>query len=233
MDRPDDLLGAHIETLYLLDGAGDLVATNEPYPPARRPAPAFHLGWTEGEYRCAFRGDVPSAARHRVLELLASRWPFGGAETPPGIDRLAAMLAGCAEGWCGAGPAFVVPDGPLPAGQATAITAADAEVLRAGFADSIEEVGHTQPTFAVVVDGRPVSLCQTVRRSRRGIEAGVDTLEGHRRRGHGRRAVAAWCAAARQEGLIGFYSTSWSNTASRALARSLGLTPFAAELSLR
>jgi hypothetical protein len=77
-----------------------------------------------------------------------------------------------------------------------------------------------------------VSTCGTVRRSVHGIEAGVDTLEDYRRRGYARRAVAAWCRAVRQENLIGFYSTSWSNEASLALANSLGLMPFAVEFSV-
>ena len=89
-----------------------------------------------------------------------------------------------------------------------------------------------QPFYAVVVDNRAVSACGTVRRSALGIEAGVDTLEGYRRRGYARRAVAAWCRVAREEGLIGFYSTSWSNVASRALADSLGLQQFAVEFSV-
>ena len=105
-------------------------------------------------------------------------------------------------------------------------------VLEPGFANWMEEVDATQPCYAVVVDGQAVSVCRTVRRSGRGIEAGIDTLEGYRRKGYAKRAVAAWCRAARQEGMIGFYSTSWSNAASRALADSVGLRQFAVEFSV-
>ena len=96
----------------------------------------------------------------------------------------------------------------------------------------LDEVTATQPIFAAVVDGQAVSVCRAVRRSAHGIEAGIDTLVDHRRRGHARNALAAWCAAIRQQGLQGFYGTSWSNTASAALAKSVGLQQFAAELSV-
>ena len=67
----------------------------------------------------------------------------------------------------------------------------------------MEEVDDAQPFYAVVVDSRAVSACRTVRRSMRGMEAGVKTLEDYRRRGYAKRAVAGWCRAAREDQGLG------------------------------
>ena len=232
MTQQHDLLQAHIETLYVLDANGDMRTNNVPFAPARGPAPAFHLGWTDRSYVSCFRHDVPTERRQQVRDLVSSQWPFPSPKGPPEKNRYVEILSEYGKGRRGSGPAFIVPEGELPAGDATPITRDNAHVLETTFSDWMEEVGDSQPFFAVVVDGRAVSTCGTVRRSVRGIEAGVNTLEGYRRRGYAKRAVAAWCRAARQEGVIGFYSTSWSNTASCALANSLGLKQVAVEFSV-
>ena len=232
MNEQEDLLQAHIETLYVLDSSGDLRTTNWPCEPGRGQAPTFHLGWTDRGYVSCFRHDVPTERRHQVNDLVASQWPFPSPKGPPEIDRYPEILSGYSTGRRGSGPAFIVPDGELPVGDATPVTRDNVHVLESGFAGWMAEVDATQPSYVVVVDGQAVSVCRTVRRSGRGIEAGIDTLEGHRRKGYARRAVAAWCRASREEGLIGFYSTSWSNAASRALADSVGLEQFAVEFSV-
>ena len=232
MNWQSELLQAHVETLYVLDDSGDMCTTNEPHPPGRRRAPAFHLSWTDWDYVFCFRHDVPVERRRQVEELVASQWPFRSSEEPPEKDRYVEIRGEYCKGRGGAGPAFVVPEGELPTGDATLVTRDNAHILQPGFAGWREEVDDVQPFYAVVVDDRAVSTCGTVRRSALGIEAGVDTLEGYRRRGYARRAVAAWCRAAREEELIGFYSTSWSNVASRALADRLGLQQFAIEFSV-
>jgi hypothetical protein len=232
MNPTDDLLQAHIETLYVLDANGDMRTTNEPYPPGRRNAPAFHLGWTDRGYVSCFRPEVPAERRRQILDLVASQWPFPSPEGPPGMNRYVEILREYSTGHRGCGPAFIVPEGDLPAGAATPVTRENVHLLRSGFTGWMEEIDDAQPFYAVVVGSRAVSVCGTARRSGHGIEAGVDTLAEYRRRGYARRAVAAWCRAVRQENLIGFYSTSWSNAASLALADSLGLKRFAVEFDV-
>lgn len=232
MNPTNDLVQAHIETLYILDANGDMRTTNEPYPPGRRKAPAFHLGWTDRSYVSCFRHDVPTERRQQIRNLVASQWPLPSPKGPPEKNRYVEILREYSTGRRGSGPAFIVSEGDLPTGDATPVTRENVHVLRPSFTGWMKEVDDAQPFYAVVVDSRAVSTCGTVRRSVHGIEAGVDTLEEYRRRGYARRAVAAWCRAVRQENLIGFYSTSWSNAASLALANSLGLKPFAVEFSV-
>ena len=190
------------------------------------------MGWTDEDCVLCFRHDVPAERRQQVRDLVASQWPFPSPKGPPEMDRYMEILSEYCTGRRGSGPAYIVPECKRPAGDATPVTRDNVHVLEPGFANWMEEVDATQPCYAVVVDGQAVSVCRTVRRSGRGIEAGIDTLEGYRRKGYAKRAVAAWCRAARQEGMIGFYSTSWSNAASRALADSVGLRQFAVEFSV-
>jgi len=232
MTQQHDLLQIHIETLYVLDANGDMRTTNVPFAPNRRQAPAFHLGWTDRGYVSCFRHDVPTERRQQIRDLVASQWPFPSPKGPPEKHRYVEILSEYGTGRRGSGPAFIVPEGELPAGDATLVTQDNAHVVQPDFAGWMEEVDDAQPLYAVVVEGRAVSACRTVRRSVRGIEAGVRTLEGYRRRGYAKRAVAAWCRAARQEGLIVFYGTNWSNAASCALANSLVLKQFAVEFSV-
>ena len=76
MNQQNDLLQAHIETLYVLDACGDMRTTNEPYPPGRRQAPAFHLlqhELVECGFLCAGQLFGIEAGRHRVLGVLTLR----------------------------------------------------------------------------------------------------------------------------------------------------------------
>lgn len=81
-------------------------------------------------------------------------------------------------------------------------------------------------------DGYAVSVCFCARRSEVAAEAGVETAKTFRGLGYGPRVTAAWAMAIRSMGLIPLYSTSWSNKASLAVARKLGLVAFASDWSL-
>lgn len=230
MEQAIGLLRAHAETLYVLDGSGDMVSVNEPWGSSQPRAPAFHLGWSDDSYVALFRHDVALETRQEIQSLLKSQWPFlVSPKSPPDRARYVAILGGTSRR--GSGPAFATDGAPESGADALEVTPDNADVLDAGFQDWIPEIAQSRPMFAVVVGGQAVSVCRTVRRSVRGIEAGIDTVEGHRRRGYARRAVAAWCRAARREGKLGFYSTGFSNGASCALAKSLELKQFGAEFS--
>ena len=81
--------------------------------------------------------------------------------------------------------------------------------------------------------GYPVSVCFcATRNSEFAIEAGLETAAAFRRRGFGARVTAAWASAIRASGRIPLYSTSWNNPASLAVARKLGLIPYASDWSV-
>ncbi len=75
--------------------------------------------------------------------------------------------------------------------------------------------------------GKLVSVCESVRENGSAAEAWVRTLPEHRRRGYALHAVASWAAELMKAGKVPFYSYESRNKASQALARKLGLEPFA------
>jgi len=79
------------------------------------------------------------------------------------------------------------------------------------------------PVMAIVVDENPVSVCFSARSSPVAAAAGVETAVPFRGRGYASAVTAAWARAIRASGRTPYYSTSWTNTASLANARKLGL----------
>jgi predicted GNAT family acetyltransferase len=88
------------------------------------------------------------------------------------------------------------------------------------------------PLFAIIVDGRAVAVCGSVRHTPPAHEAGVETVLEFRRRGFAAEVVASWAGAVRAAGVTPLYSTSWTNTPSQAVARKLGLICFGSDLHL-
>jgi RimJ/RimL family protein N-acetyltransferase len=107
-----------------------------------------------------------------------------------------------------------------------------APLLEAGFPFTRKHLGVRSPVTGVVRDGSIVAMCASVRARPGEAEAGVSTSEAWRGRGFARASVAAWRDAVESEGRTPFYSTSWSNGASLAVARALALEPFAEEFSI-
>ncbi len=74
--------------------------------------------------------------------------------------------------------------------------------------------------------GEVVAVCHSARSTRTAAEAGVETAADYRGRGLAGIVVLGWAAAVIAGGRIPIYSTQWTNQASRAVARKLGLIPF-------
>lgn len=221
----------HAEALYTHDAAGRLLRVREH---DGAPAPRFYRGRaTDGGLVRRYRHDVNDALR-RALEAASAdaRLPDPAAE----VARYAAVLARAApveRTW--AGPAFHFPDalpapyaGPDPA--VVGVTEANAELLRPLLPAWVPDVQHRPPLTALVVDGRAVAVCASVRITPRAHEAGVETAPAYRGRGYAPRVVAVWARAVRALGAEPLYSTSWRNAASRAVARRLGLETFGSDL---
>jgi predicted GNAT family acetyltransferase len=83
------------------------------------------------------------------------------------------------------------------------------------------------PVLAIVEDGHPASICFCARRSTHFAEAGLETAAPYRGRGLAQRVTTAWARACRAAGREPLYSTAWSNHASLAVARKLGLRQYA------
>jgi len=81
---------------------------------------------------------------------------------------------------------------------------------------------EAMPMAASWSGGLPVSFCYPVLRTERWWDISVDTLEEHRRQGHGARAVRAMTRHMWETGRWPVWGATVSNAESLALARSLG-----------
>jgi hypothetical protein len=220
------LLDLHERSLFTHDSNGRLLLVNEPI--ATRRAPRFYLGRSSGGNVWRFRDDVSHAL---VLELDAlcreeANDGSGGREPRHRDAFLRVLGANGAQAW--SGPAYWFPSVVSPPASVVRIDRSNAELLRDGFEAWLGEVDW-QPFVAVVIERRAVAICASVRITATAHAAGVETLPAFRGRGHARAAVLGWAAHVQARGALPIYSTSWSNTASQAVARSLGLVQFGAD----
>jgi hypothetical protein len=128
-----------------------------------------------------------------------------------------------------AGPAYRFEEYAEPSRAVLHVTRANAEVLRGGFEDWVDELPTAQPFVAALEEGRAVSICRSVRITAAAHEAGVETLPRFRGRGYAPDVTAAWAGLVRSAGAAPLYSTSWENAASRSVAKKLRLVQYAAD----
>lgn len=226
-----ELMQIHVEALFTRDAAGRLLRVNEPH---GGDAPRFFIGQTAEGSHCWFRADVDEdLARQLAAEAKARRSGEDHRLAPEDPARYEALLGRAApvqSTW--AGPAYCFPREVAEPSDVVPVTDQNAEILRPHLAPWLDSTAPGLLTMAVVEDGRAVAVCSSVRITDVAREAGVETAPGFRGRGHVARAVAAWAVAVRRTGSIPLYSTSWSNTASQAVARKLGLRMFGADLHI-
>jgi len=210
----------HLATLYETDGSGRLTTTREP---ARQPAPKFVLvrGATSSVW--GIRADIPDALAQEITALARAEPPLAHPHAlPMHVERYRAL--GTTE-WFG--PAFEFPEFVTSSGEIVLVE--DERALNVNFRGWVpgEIAAGCGPVMGIVIDGHPVSICFCARRSDLAAEAGVDTAPAHRGRGYAGRVTSAWALAMRASGRIPLYSTSWTNTASLAVARKLALVAYA------
>lgn len=221
----------HVAAEFTQDDAGRLVAVNDPQ---GAPAPRFFLGRTPDGNAWWFRHDI-GANLANALQHVCEALP-AGLETDAADPSAATFIellsreGGVQKTW--AGPAFVCPSDLPGDASAVLVTSANASVLDPYLDAWRGDVGTTVPMLAVLERGAAVSVCASVRITPEAHEAGVDTHPDFRGRGYAPRAVRAWAKAVHEMGCIPLYSTSWANTASRAVARKLGLRQFGADLHI-
>jgi RimJ/RimL family protein N-acetyltransferase len=216
--------------LYDSDARGRLVRRANTDAEESETPPRFHLVRTALGNVWRFRADSSEGLVKRLATLAAKEaaLPEPTAENEPAppereefIRRALAAESPIVERW--AGPAYGFPEANISiefSGELRGFSKMDRALLHPELSASL--LGQT--TRGVVVDGEIVSLCTSVRGDDRGpAEAGVRTADGFEGRGYATVAVAAWAAAVRGQGGEPFYSTSWDNSASRAVARRLRL----------
>jgi RimJ/RimL family protein N-acetyltransferase len=219
----------HARALFRCDGAGRLVAVNDQ---AGAVAPRFFLGLTENGNLWWFRNDI-SAALASELDALSESLSPGLEEANVDIGAVIARLSRdqpIRKIW--AGPAFRFPSDVPAQHDAVRVTPENAALLSPYLEDWQSDVAAGVPMAVLLEKGKAVSVCCSVRMTKDAHEAGVETHPEFRGRGYGGQAVCAWANAVRKLDRIPLYSTSWENSASRKLARKIGLIQFGADLHI-
>lgn len=188
-----------------------------------RQPPRFVLARTAEGSVWRVRHDVPDEVLPALRSLVESEPELLGPDDPPSHAHSYTRILGSVDR-IGGGPFYAFPSDQQPDPDVVAITPDRVHLVPeelggpAGLDDGLE-----QPCFAIVADGRAVSLCRTARLVPGTAQAGVKTLETYRGRGLAARVVGTWARAVRELGLEPLYSTWLANSASRAVARKLGL----------
>jgi hypothetical protein len=175
-----------------------------------------------GFLRC-FREDLPAHIRRRLSQF----HPEQILNDPETIKTLLAEDAPCEE--IMRGKSYLFPKTLTPRDFP------DVVQLDATYHSQFEqfspgEVMSPWAVYAVIINGRIVSTCQSSQENTSAAEAWVRTLPDFRKRGYARQVTAAWAYQLQQRGKTPFYSHRWDNIASEAVARSLQLTPYATEV---
>lgn len=232
MDRNADheLMTLHVETLFVHDDRGDLLRVNEPN---GAPAPRFFLGRMSRGHLVRFRADVGPADRAALTAAVETQdnqspgWVTSRHDSVP-FERILARSAPVQATWLGF--AYRVEPGASDTTGAVMVGGSNAEILRDLLGAWIPDVQTGQPVVALVVDGRAVSVCCSVRRTALAHEAGVETAPAYRGRGYASRVVSAWAAAVRDLGCVPLYSTGMHNVASWSVANKLSMLHFGIDL---
>ena len=224
MRRPTTRL--QLETLFILDDRGRLRSTREPQPSS---GPAFYFVRGAIDNAWAIRADVDQGIAEEI-DGLASQEPSSADWNRPLLH--AAEYVNLLGGRIRSGPAFEFPEQLRPIDDAIAVhDEALLDVHFSGWVHGEIDAGRS-PVMAVYEKDHPVSICFCARRSSTAAEAGIETAVAYRGRGYAPRVATAWAAAVRAAGLIPIYSANWENHASLAVARKLGLVPFAADFRI-
>lgn len=217
-----ELLEVQLETLFEFDPRGRISGLS---------APRMYLGRALEGQLLRLGADLPDAVAAE-LEAIAAREPaiIDLREPPPPTGNFRAALGAIQTEY--RGPAFWLPAECDDPRAARLVTRNNVDQLAGPFDWLARELDEVSPAVVSLERGAAVSVCHCAARGPRAAEAGIETQESARGRGHARRAVAAWAAHVRAAGLRPLYSTRWENSASLALAASLGAVAYAEDFHL-
>ena len=220
---PHDLMAVHIRALYVHDEQTRLISINDWQGGV---APRFFLGRTQQGNIWQFRNDLPEELRDELTELCQTE-PLTTSKRPKHEAEYVRILSENApinRLWFG--PAYWFADGVTNAEEPILINEQNAHLLQGGLEAWVPDVPYQQPFVAVIVDGRAVAVCASVRISDDAHEAGVETVASQQQKGYAVKVVSAWASAVYKLGAKPLYSTSIENIASQNVANRLGLAKF-------
>lgn len=227
------LMGRRPELLFRCNESGRLLGVNEPYEPDNSSAPLLYICHFGKGLIYRFRHDLPKEwvdNVHSVLNFQSamSMDPMNWIESS--AQSLASVLKD--DHKIDSGPVYYIRQHSIKVTNIVSIDKSNCKVLEKGFQYTKAHICELQPCIAKVVENQAVAICRTVRRSSFALEAGVDTVQGYRKRGYGSEVVTAWANSVWNGGLVPCYSTSWINKASIAVAIKMGMVQIGTEMSV-
>jgi hypothetical protein len=171
-----------------------------------RPVPGlasalFSISRHQTGYVRFYRYDLPPHVRHQIEALP----PEAARQDHHVVRQILDRHTPCDSVFAGKGYTFAQPPSP----------------------DEYPDAIFHDGCYVIKVDGKPVSWAWTSQESEQAAELAVETALEYRRRGYARQVVAAWAARVLGKGKVAFYSHEVGNTASEALAQSLGVVQYA------
>lgn len=229
-----ELMHIHLRALFTHNAQSRLLFINEP-DGGIVPAPRLFLGRTKLGNVWRFRTDLPEGVIEELDSLCADEPSMDREfDAPP---RHAASYLRLLEKHgpvvkVSSGPAYCFREDALSTKRAVALNQNDGERLLGGFEDLISELPNWQPFVALFDDNRAVSVCRSVRITTEAHEAGVETLPDFRGKGLAPSVTANWAERVKVLGAVPLYSASWTNRASLAVARKLGLSYYGSDFHI-
>jgi hypothetical protein len=181
----------------------------------------------EGGCAAYVRHDVPAPIYARLMALP----PEEVLRDHELVARLLAEDAPCEQ--VTRGKSYLVPADAFSSSDYPDVArlGLESRAILEGFASGLSMIVARSPVFAILADGRVVSMCVSARENDVAAEAWVETRPAFRQRGFARQVTAAWGHDVVRRRKIAFYSHRWENMASAAVARSLGLKQWKTEVA--
>ncbi|MGH6992868.1 MAG: GNAT family N-acetyltransferase [Caulobacteraceae bacterium] len=227
------LIEIDLETLFVFSPVGRIESENDP---PRSPGPRIALFASSAGLRLALGSGISARETADLHATVRAQPNWKDPARAPACLALLSDLIGAPEvketylihhlpHELSAFPASAqVARSGEPEGEALLARLAQEGVppalARAGFTDAGE---FWPPWCAALLEGEIAAVAFAARLSRTGAEIGVYALESHRRQGLASALTAAWSRHPMLAGRELFYSCALSNSASRAVARRLGL----------
>ncbi len=162
------LMEIQTEVLFNIDNPKKITGLNEP---TEKAAPFLFIGRTKTGNIIRFNKSFSEFEKSRILKLVDHR--INNLDLGKLIINVS-KLRQINSIWIG--PAYVFPEGFNMTSNATKITNDNKDLLLKEFQHLIDDFEWRQPIYAIMQDGKAVSVCSSGRKSLKGAEASVETM---------------------------------------------------------
>ena len=217
-----ELMDIHIETMFTINRSNDLCNINRTWDKTQ-PAPHFFLGITEDMdiiYR--FRYDVTQFIRDKTINDIIKNINY--ATTVINMDYIHKLLTLYDSKEYVSDICFYIPKPSSLNNNCVMFNEKYSKLLSNDEINNIlDDYLSNQPCAVLIYQNEIVSVCQSVRKSNKAHEAGIDTLESYRGNGYAGKVLSYWASKVYEAGCLPLYTVSTNNNISKLVAERAGL----------